>query len=235
MIKARSVGGVHEVLCSRGSLTYNQDGTVSSSAKWFIFPAPLYKKYIPIIGISKHPYWADLYASAWQVLNKNGGAELTVAYTGVYPTSASSNGKAEKNLSDRVVEVDCSMSSEPIETHPLFEVWAGTPAAPVAGVFDKDGRFTGWDWSKPITEDINGATSYLVPRYQATVSYSSKYPPIIGAIGSLGGASDLPALGNGRGWMLQGVTFTTTSGGLFKVREEYASSGEGGWNPLIYY
>lgn len=134
---------------------------------------------------------------------------------------------------ENTIEVSCTMREEPIETHPQFEYWAGTPENPKSGIFDEDGKFVGWNEKTSGGKTLRGIKSYLVPSYSGTISYISKGRPGIGGIGSIGGGS-LPAVGGKREWMKTGVSFQSLADGRYRVSETYLLSGPNGWNKFVY-
>lgn len=135
---------------------------------------------------------------------------------------------------ENTVEVSCTMREEPIESHPNFESWAGTPQKPNCGIFDEDGKFTGWNSKTEGGKIMAGVKSYLVPSYSGTVSYISKGVPSLGGIGRIGGGGGLPSVGGMYQWMCTGISYQSMSDGNYKVSETYLLSGPKGWNRYIY-
>ena len=135
---------------------------------------------------------------------------------------------------ENTVEVSCTMREEPIESHPNFENWAGTPQKPNCGIFDEDGKFVGWNSKTQGGKIMAGVKSYLVPSYSAAVGYISKGVPSLGGIGSIGGGGGLPSVGGMYQWMCTGISYQSMSDGNYKVSETYLLSGPRGWNRYIY-
>ena len=106
---------------------------------------------------------------------------ITAQYEGAESWSSTSD------QHENTVEVSCTMREEPIESHPNFESWAGTPQKPNCGIFDEDGKFVGWNSKTQGGKIMAGVKSYLVPSYSAAVGYISRGMPSLGGIGSIGG------------------------------------------------
>lgn len=79
------------------------------------------------------------------------------------------NWNSSDDANDRMIEVSCTMREEPIETHPDFKEWAGTPKASIGFIFDDDGRFTGWNVNTLIGDEMKRIKSYLVLSYAGTI------------------------------------------------------------------
>ena len=173
------------------------------------------------------------------------GALITAQYEGAESWSSTSD------QYENTVEVSCTMREEPIESHPDFERWAGSPDKPNCGIFDEDGKFTGWNSKTEGGKIMAGVKSYLVPSYSGTVSYISKGVPSLGGIGRIGGGGGLgvpslggigriggggglPSVGGMYQWMCTGISYQSMSDGNYKVSETYLLSGPKGWNRYIY-
>lgn len=217
------------VLQSSGEYVENDDAVATCTAAWFVYPFETATTKAPTVDSSAHPVYTNLVCSEFSIKKHGTGAIITASYEGVSCTWDS-----DEDASSNTVEVSCTMREEPIETHPDFTTWAGTPSIPIAGRFDSDGDFLGWDVSTPIGEELKGITSYLVPSYAATKSYKSSSEPSLGATGSIGSFSGLPSLPDGRQWMLTGISYSKISSGSYDVTVNYLSSDTKGWNTRIY-
>ena len=220
--------GIVKILQSSGELVMGEDLVSTCTAAWFVYPFSAAEANAPVINKSEHPIWSGLYCKQVQIKKHGGGALITAQYEGAEFWSSSSE------VHENTVEVSCTMREEPIESHPRFEYWAGEPQDPKCGIFDEDGRFTGWNLKTDGGKIMAGVKSYLVPAYAATVNYISKGVPNLGEIGKIGGGVGLPALGGMYQWMKTGVSFQSMSDGNYKVSENYLSSGPKGWNKYIY-
>ena len=217
------------ILQSSGERIVSDDSVATCSAVWFVYPYEAAVRRAPVIGKSPHPVWADLYCSSYTIKRHGAGALITAQYEG-----SECVWNPESDASDNMVEVSCTMREEPIETHPDFERWAGTPQKPVAGIFDEDGKFTGWNEKTSGGKIMRGIKSYLVPSYSASVSYISRGRPGLGGIGSIGGGGGLPAVGGRRQWMCTGISYQSMADGTYRVSETYLLSGPNGWNEYVY-
>jgi hypothetical protein len=177
---------------------------------------------------SAHPIWTDLFCKSVSIRKHGTGAIITANYEG------SESWDSENDSGENTVEVSCTMREEPIESHPNFTYWAGTPDEPKCGIFDDDGKFAGWNSKTEGGRIMAGVKSYLVPSYSGSVNYVSQNQPGLGGIGGIGGANGLPSVGGKYQWMRTGISFQRLADGKFKVSESYLLSGPNGWNRYIY-
>jgi hypothetical protein len=169
-----------------------------------------------------------LYCKSVSIKKYGDGALITAQYEGAESWSSTSD------QYENTVEVSCTMREEPIESHPDFERWAGSPDKPNCGIFDEDGKFTGWNSKTEGGKIMAGVKSYLVPSYSAAIGYISRGMPSLGGIGSIGGGSGLPAVGGNRQWMCTGISYNKMADGKYKVSITYLLSGPNGWNRYVY-
>ena len=151
-----------------GERVVSADSVATCSATWFCYPYSAASANSPIINKSVHPIWNGLYCKSVSIKKYGDGALITAQYEGAESWSSTSD------QYENTVEVSCTMREEPIESHPNFESWAGTPQKPNCGIFDEDGKFTGWNSKTEGGKIMAGVKSYLVPSYSGTVSYISK-------------------------------------------------------------
>ena len=137
--------------------------------------------------------------------------ERVVSEDSVATCSGAESWSSTSDQYENTVEVSCTMREEPIESHPNFESWAGTPQKPNCGIFDEDGKFTGWNSKTEGGKIMAGVKSYLVPSYSGTVSYISKGVPSLGGIGRIGGGGGLPSVGGMYQWMCTGISYQSMS------------------------
>ncbi len=175
---------------------------------------------------SQHPDFSSLKCISCAVVRIKPGltAELTVRYRGIL--DASGLGSA-----DTTEEIVSSTSEAPIETHPLFvDELGGTKASPLNGaVFDDNGKFLGFS----ADSDFAGVESYLIPStvYRRTTP-TTEAPNSIAGVGKISG--DVPITTDGdKTWLFSSRTWRR-SGGVYDLTEEYALSGDGGWDDIIY-
>lgn len=227
-MKVRLQDGEVCLLQDAGERVISSNSVATCSATWFVYPFSAATSYAPIVNVSAHPIWTGLYCKSVAIKKRGKGAIITAQYEGAEAEDALNT------ASDRTVEVSVTMREEPIESHPDFEEWAGTPQNPKSGIFDADGKFTGWSSKTEVGKDMAGVKSYLVPSYSGTISYISKGKPSLGGIGKIGSSGGLPSVGGKYQWMRTGVSFSSMSDGKYKVTETYLLSGPNGWNKWIY-
>ena len=228
-MKTRTKGGEICILQDSGERVVSVDSVTTCSAVFFVWPWAASGNYLPAIGRSPHPIWSDLYCKSTGLKRHKSGAIITATYEG-----SEMNWNSENDANDRMMEVSCTMREEPIETHPNFTEWAGTPKEPKGALFDDDGRFSGWNVNNEIGEEMKGIKSYLVPSYAGTVSYVSRSRPSLSGIGKIGGGGGLPSAGDKRQWMNVGISYQSIADGKYKISENYLLSGPGGWNKKVY-
>lgn len=228
-MRVRLINGEACILQSSGELVKSDDALNSCSATWFCFPFESAESYAPIVGKTNHPIWVDLYCKSVSIKKHGLGAIITASFEG------SESWSSENDSNENTIEVSCTMREEAIETHPDFKTWAGSPEDPNAGgIFDEDGKFTGWNFKTELGKEFTGVKSYLVPSYSALISYVSNGRPSLGGIGGRGGGGGLPSIGGGREWLCTGISYSSIADGKYKVTENYLSSGENGWSNKIY-
>lgn len=139
------------------------------------------------------------------------------------------------------VTLEINASLEPIESHPRFIEFAGTPTAPLNGaVFDTDTG--GFQYFAPTIEDeINpfaGIRSYYMPITNlSNNSIENQWLPAaevqtIGTISAPTGSA--PALPGDRNWLYTGASVRNIGNIYFEVSRTYAASGPRKWNEQIY-
>ncbi len=212
-----------------GERVVSADSVATCSATWFCYPYSAASANSPIINKSVHPIWSDLYCKSVGIKRHGEGAIITAQYEG-----SEFVWDSDRDSSENTVEVSCTMREEPIESHPDFERWAGSPDKPNCGIFDDDGKFIGWNSKTQGGKIMAGVKSYLVPSYSAAVGYISRGMPSLGGIGRIGGGGGLPSVGGMYQWMCTGISYQSMSDGNYKVSETYLLSGPNGWNKYIY-
>lgn len=123
---------------------------------------------------------------------------------------------------------------DPIETHPDFADFAGTPGSPLNGAyFDPDSdAFVGF--TDP-TNDLAGVSAYIVPSVMINLSFYTHYIPQLSNVGKLYNWS-IPNLirpPNVRNFLLIGMPYRQI-GNLFQVTHQVLGSGPNGWNRTLY-
>lgn len=222
-------GGTICYLQDSGERTVSKDSVATCSATWFVFPYASAQSHAPTISKSAHPIWSGLYCTSVSIKRQGLGAIISAQYEG-----AESSWSSTTDSNENTIEVSCTMREEPIETHPDFEKWAGTPKNPNCAIFDEEGKFVSWNHNTAGGNIMKGVKSYLVPSYSGTVNYISRGKPSLGGIGGIGGGGGLPSVGGGREWMRTGISYQSLADGRYKVSETYLLSGPNGWNKYIY-
>lgn len=212
-----------------GERVVSADSVATCSATWFCYPYSAALAHCPIVNKSPHPIWSDLYCKSVGIKRHGEGAIITAQYEG-----SEFVWDSDRDSAENTVEVSCTMREEPIESHPDFERWAGSPDKPNCGIFDDDGKFVGWNSKTQGGKIMAGVKSYLVPSYSAAVGYIAMGMPSLGGIGSIGGGSGLPAVGGNRQRMCTGISYNKMADGKYKVSITYLLSGPNGWNKYIY-
>lgn len=227
-MRVRAKNGEVCILQSSGERVVSEDSVATCSATWFVYPYEAAQSNSPIISKSSHPIWSGLFCKSVSIKKYGTGAIITAQYEG------SESWSSTDDSNENTVEVACTMREEPIESHPKFEYWAGTPEKPNAGIFDEDGKWTGWNQKTAGGKIMRGVKSYLVPSYSGSVSYVSRGRPSLGGIGNIGGSGSLPSVGGKYQWMRTGISFQSIADGKYRVTETYLLSGPNGWNRYIY-
>lgn len=228
-MRVRLQNGEVYFLRDSGERIVSADSVATCSATWFCYPYSAALAHCPIVNKSPHPIWNGLYCKSGGIKRHGEGAIITAQYEG-----SEFVWDSDKDSSENTVEVSCTMREEPIESHPDFERWAGSPDKPNCGIFDDDGKFIGWNSKTQGGKIMAGVKSYLVPSYSAAIGYISRGMPSLGGIGSIGGGSGLPAVGGNRQRMCTGISYNKMADGKYKVSITYLLSGPNGWNKYIY-
>lgn len=145
---------------------------------------------------------------------------------------------------DLTLDVTCSV--EPIDSHPKFLDFAGTPAAPLNGAkFDRDGRFLFFRAEYPEGDgELNpfaGVRSYNVPVMVASQTRIQEEWPDEGEFALLGKIIDsetlsetIPNLSGERNWLYTGIRIRSIGNVYYEVNRSAALSGPRMWNEKIY-
>jgi hypothetical protein len=137
----------------------------------------------------------------------------------------------ERDPTPYKVEFPGGSGTEPIESHPNFNVFAGTAANPKPGtVFNEDGTFAGF-----VSGSKKGITSYIVPDVRVNLNYWTFRVPNAKRITkeiatSLPGVTANPTV---RDYLLIGLVYRQF-GLIYQVTEQWLGSGPLGWNREIY-
>ena len=169
-------------------------------------------------------------------------AEITCTYAGADP---SQNDGEDKN--PVTYSMGLSLSEEPLLSHPRYkdldpdEVEA---LKALASGREKDDQ--GAAYKDKVTSDLGkealakimrGQVSYYSPKVtwrESFVRSRGVKPSELNKIGNIDTPrGPVPALANGRNWILNGVT-QTQEGASFRIEREWLASDRGGWDKDIY-
>lgn len=152
------------------------------------------------------------------------------------------------SLPEPVYILDTSLSEEPIELHPDFGTFAGTPSSPANGavfidpdtqkITEDDERGVFREFTATISGTPNakaGIESYLSPGATWTeIYFSTSRPTDLGDLGEIDSPSGPnPSFGSGRNWIYSGAQYTRR-GGIYEIRKTWLLSGRNGWDSDIY-
>ena len=145
-------------------------------------------------------------------------------------------------LPDSTYELSGTLTEEPIETHPDFEDFAGTPSSPLNGAV-----FLDPETGKPTTDDAKGVfsefgisgdkagvSSYASPGVMWTETrYSTTKPTELGDLGQIDTPNGNPPTFSGRDWLLWDSSYRRR-GFIYEIRIAWKLSGRNGWDEDIY-
>lgn len=173
---------------------------------------------------SLHPY--DFRLTAYRHRLQRLGANkcrVTLSYIGL-----------AADPTPRFIEHPGGSGQEPIETHPNFKDFAGTPGAPLNGAYfdPESGEFIGF--TDP-TNRLVGTKAYIVPSVMVNLTYYTHYAPYLNHVGKRYNAlpPDFIKPANVKNFLLIGMPYRRI-GNVFQVTEQVLGSGPGGWNTRIY-
>lgn len=187
---------------------------------------------------SQHPIYTFVNMERRRVSIESGYFVIAGEYAGV-----------DGGTSASVFELCLGLGEEPIETHPRFNDFAGSPSSPAngakfvdfetgklttdneRGMFDKFSPYVGGSLN-----EFGGISSYLdMGQAVWRERYVSVFRP--GDISFVGHtqypSGPVPNLGGGQNWLYQGVTYEQR-GLCFTISREWRASGRRGWNSDIY-
>lgn len=191
-----------------------------------------------------HPFNSAMWCEEQDITYTSKGAVLRATYAGAEYTS----------FDKPVYELVVGMQEAPIETHPEFESFAGSPGSALNGALFIDpetGAPSGaptalFDRFLPYDDgDLNpkaGIESFLEPTVTYRESFVRNYLPSASGFGRV--TNSVPGPGypgseGGRDWLYMGFTYQrrgdpTGQGFVYEVSKEWRLSGRRGWDPDIY-
>jgi hypothetical protein len=138
------------------------------------------------------------------------------------------------NKTEPVLAYTPNTDKEPIETHPLFEEFAGTKASPKNGAkFDDDtGEFLGF-YDQAI-KDLFGAAHYLVPATMVSLTYwQSSVPSLARRMSIKASVPGFRKPSDVKDFLLLDIPYRQI-GSFYQVTEQYLGSGPNGFSKKIY-
>lgn len=138
------------------------------------------------------------------------------------------------NKTDPIISYTPNTDKEPIETHPLFEEFAGTKASPKNGAKfdDETGEFLGF-YDQSI-KDLFGAAHYLVPATMVSLTYWQSSVPSLSKRMSI--KSSIPGFRKPpdvKNFLLLDIPYRQI-GSFYQLTEQYLGSGPNGFSTKIY-
>lgn len=138
------------------------------------------------------------------------------------------------NKTEPVLAYMPNTDKEPIETHPLFEEFAGTKASPKNGAkFDDDtGEFLGF-YDQAI-KDLFGAAHYLVPATMVSLTYwQSSVPSLTKRMSIKASIPGFRKPSDVKNFLLLDIPYRQI-GSFYQCTEQYLGSGPNGFSTKIY-
>jgi hypothetical protein len=166
-------------------------------------------------------------------------AQITCNYAG---TDNPSNDPAKTTYS-----LGLSLSEEPLLSHKKFKVLAQAEIEALQAIISgKEADSSGGSYKDKVTSELGkkalakiqrGQTSYYSPKVtwrQSTVRNASAASSDVNKIGQIDEPDGRqPNVGDGRTWLLNGVT-QTQEGRAYRIEREWIASDAGGWDEDIY-
>jgi hypothetical protein len=213
-------GGPRSSIQPGSTETIDKDGLINAQVTWE-GDAGQIRGLRPIPNLSSHPYINGLlcYQSTLEYL-KAGKAKVTGDYIGLL-----------SDPSIPTVEFAGGSGQDPIETHPDFERFAGTPEEPLNGAeFDEDtGEFLGF-----FNGEFQGVRSYIVPSILVNISYYTHRRPSLQRLNEIiASPPGFVGPSSTKNYLRIGNPYRRT-GNVYFVTEQYLGSGPAGWNRQIY-
>jgi hypothetical protein len=201
---------------SFGTLTTDIYGLSTATA---VYCSPAHSIRYPAM-YSAHPIWSFMHIEKRTVsLTDYGFCRATCEYAGF------------EGVPVPIIEWGSGVSSEPIQTHPNFESFAGTASAPLNNAVWVD-----VETGEPTTDNTRGVwlrfagtgpfagvTSYLSPYLTKKITKLSKTELIVSA-----------GIGHLDGFMLKIGASSTQRGIVFQTTEEWRGGGRRPINSTIY-
>ena len=211
-------------LVRSGGVQIDRYGLATATAVWWAYNhATLLSSGVAYIG-APHPDALSLRCEHMSFVNSYQGSTLEAVYAGVL----------SGEMPDPIDELDTAVMEAPIEAHPNFADFAGTPAAPLNGaVFLQDGagnwRFDQFGPAAPAS--FRGVTSFEVPTSVSRRTTITTFEPEANEVGLR--RVPFNTFGIDRDWLLVRCS-SQKRGNVYVTKYEWKASGPYGWNHSIY-
>jgi hypothetical protein len=222
------------ILGHAGEIHVSREGLWTGSCRYRV-PKGRYDL-MPKIG-SVHPYAEFLFVEKLRVIYTEGLWTVLCEYAGASFTSS--------GVTDATYELSPGTGSEPIEIHPEFDEFAGTPSAPnednkplfrdpVTGFPSTDDEVAEFDRFQSGSP-LYGVKSYICQNNTVwTKRWTQKNKPEdepLKVVSSPPGPA--PEYGGAYNWLQYPVAYSVR-GNVYSCSQNWLSSGPKGWSTVIY-
>jgi hypothetical protein len=223
--------GIDDLMLAEGSEVTTDRYGLDTSQCLFVCPADKVLNFRNS-SLTVHPIFSWLEREKQTIKMSPGLASITCYYAGIIDTNT-----------EPVYELCIGEAQEPIETHPSFKNFAGSPSAPKndAIFLDEKGNIT-TDDKKGIFErfrsgsPLAGVSSYMdASQVRWRKTWCSRIRPYdVSGLSSIASPEGpFPALSGGRNWRYVGLTYQQR-GMCYTITKEWQGSAQGGWKNQLY-
>lgn len=243
------------------SASRNSENLWEGSESYYVYQPYLVNNIPNRGGACRHPGFDFLKCDSIEINNESGAIyKVTVQFKGYYNISGG-GGNAGDNTKN--MDLQISMSTEPILAHPKFAFNENISANEKKAIRNfLDGKwdavdattdlYTLYDLSDPnktftvtsndgkafIDKIANGQQYVTLPQQTLRYSYTADSLPetsLLNDVGKIKAApAGAPAVSTGYNWIFLGVNSSQFGDGVWQVSEEYMLSGPGGWDEFFY-
>lgn len=217
-------------------LHLNPDGSAQAT---LTFKASRQASYVIPRYLTPHPVYNALQCYESDLDYEPGGVvRITTIYKGVLAENPNELG--QHDFSRTLVEA-------PIETHPIFALPRDNPPVTPQKLAEIELSLQNCtdpnpDWDKPTRllweKKRRGIETYLKPGGIYRVSYCSNSipdPELLERAGKIfSPPNPCPSPPSGQNYLCMGISWVKEAG-VVRITEEYQLSGQGGWDPDLYY
>lgn len=191
---------------------------------------------------SPHPRFPGMAVSriSWQLAQHGQFYRVTYLFEGT---------TTGQNLPEPVYRLAAALAEEPIQIHPDFQKFAGTPKVPLNGAIfvDAETRAISTDGVRAVFAEFAitdkagkankkaGIDSFLSPGATwSEISFSTAVPTDIGDLGAIDKPrGPCPTFGANRTWIYYSADYTRR-GNIYEIQKTWLLSARGGWDSDIY-